>query len=226
MKIIIVVQDITLFNSFYELAENSDIELINGKVENKLFDIIANDKKIDGLVIQSDFPFSQRAVDYFKKRLPYTPTIIYVIDNKSLEGADISMPFCYNIDSASIYQITIENINNYKRNFRKLKDLFTKIEKSINFGPCTYDPILRTIVYDNKTLKISPKMGGIIQILGMNYRKVVSKDIILEVVWEKSGDYFAGRSMDVYITNLRKLLKDKEIPLEIKNIQGRGLIIR
>lgn len=225
MKIIIAVQDINLFNEFYDLAKDSNIELINGKIENKLFDIIAN-SKIDALVIQSDLSFTQRAIDYFKKRFPYIPTIIFVSKNKYVENGDISMPFCIEADTKLIYQITLENIKNYKRNFKKLKELFTKIEKPVNFGPCIYDPILRTITHNKNILKISPKMGGLIQILGMNYGKVVNKDIILEAVWEKSGDYFASRSMDVYITNLRKLLKEHNIPLEIKNIQGRGLIIK
>lgn len=225
MKIIIAVQDINLFNSFYSLVKDTNIELINGKIENKLFDIISN-QKISAFVIQSNISFSQRAIDYFKKRFPYVPTIIYVSKNKYIKNGDISMPFCDDVDPELIFKITLENIENYKQNFKKLKELFTKIDKPINFGPCVYDPILRTIIHNKNIIKISPKMGGIIQILGMNYGKIVNKDIILESVWEKPGDYFASRSMDVYITNLRKLLKENNIPLEIKNIQGIGLIIK
>ena len=225
MKLIIAIHDINLFNSFFEVAESLNIELINGKIENQLFDIIASNK-IDAIIIQNNFSFSQRAVDFVKKRHPYVPIIIYVTENQTIEGCDISMPLCPEIDTTTLFRITLDNINNYKNNFKKLKELFTKIEKPISFGPCSYDPTLRTLFYNQNKIKISPKMGGLLQILGMNFGKVVSKDIILEAVWEKSGDYFAGRSMNVYITNLRKLFKEKEIPLEIKNIQGRGLIIK
>ena len=71
---------------------------------------------------------------------------------------------------------------------------------------------------------MTAKEGGILEILGSNFGTVVNKDIILEKVWQKS-DYFSGRSMDVYITNLRNLLKKHNIDLTIENITGSGLIL-
>jgi DNA-binding response OmpR family regulator len=68
------------------------------------------------------------------------------------------------------------------------------------------------------------KAGGIIELLAINYGQVVKKEVILEKVWRKS-DYFAGRSMDVYVTNLRNTLRNNKIKLSIKNISGIGLIL-
>jgi DNA-binding response OmpR family regulator len=225
MKIVIAITDINIFNTFYAIAEEKGIELVNGKVENKLFDIIASNK-IDGFVIQNNLPFTKRAIEYIKKKHPYVPLIIYTANDDVINGGDIYMSFNNELDDTILFQLTLQNIKNFKTNFKKLKELFTKIEKSVEFGPCVYDPTLRTISYNGSKIKVSPKMGGLLQILAMNFGKVVNKDIILEAVWEKSGDYFASRSMDVYITNLRKLLKEKNIPLDIKNIQGRGLVIK
>ena len=72
--------------------------------------------------------------------------------------------------------------------------------------------------------KFSIKEGGILEILASNYGNVVKKEIILEKLWRKN-DYFAGRSMDVYISYLRKTFKDNKIKLSIKNIAGIGLIL-
>ena len=46
----------------------------------------------------------------------------------------------------------------------------------------------------------------------------------MEKVWQKS-DYFSGRSMDVYVTHLRRLFEKNGIKLEIKNISGIGLTL-
>ena len=95
----------------------------------------------------------------------------------------------------------------------------------IEFGNCRYDPTRRTLFFKEKEVKkLSAKEGGIMEILSSNYGEVVKREIILEKVWHKD-DYFAGRSMDVYVTNLRKLFAAKSVFLSIKNISGVGLIL-
>jgi DNA-binding response OmpR family regulator len=95
----------------------------------------------------------------------------------------------------------------------------------IEFNNCKYDPTRRTLFYKGKEVKkLSAKEGGIVEILASNFGEVVKKEIILEKVWHKS-DYFSGRSMDVYVTHLRNLLKESDIDVNIKNISGVGLIL-
>jgi two-component system, OmpR family, response regulator len=100
-----------------------------------------------------------------------------------------------------------------------------KQKEKIEFANCVYDPNLRTLYYRNKEIsKLSEKTGGIIEILASNFGKLVKKELILEKIWFKS-DYFSSRSMDVYITNIRKLFKQNNIELKIKNVSKSGLII-
>ena len=49
---------------------------------------------------------------------------------------------------------------------------------------------------------------------------VVARDIILNGVWGQD-DYFVGRSLDVFITKLRKYLKEDD-KIQIQNIHGIG----
>ena len=72
--------------------------------------------------------------------------------------------------------------------------------------------------------KLSEKQGGILEMLASNYGNAVKKDLILEKVWRKN-DYYSSRSMDVYITGIRKIFKENKIKLQIKNISGVGLIL-
>jgi DNA-binding response OmpR family regulator len=49
---------------------------------------------------------------------------------------------------------------------------------------------------------------------------VLPRELALKNIWG-NDDYFNGRSMDVYITKIRKYLKD-DPSLEIINIHGKG----
>jgi DNA-binding response OmpR family regulator len=54
----------------------------------------------------------------------------------------------------------------------------------------------------------------------MNVNKVLERNYALKQVWD-DDNYFNARSMDVYITKLRKLLKSDD-SIEILNIHGKG----
>ena len=62
--------------------------------------------------------------------------------------------------------------------------------------------------------------------LAINPNALISREMALKKIWG-SDDYFTARSMDVYITKLRKFLSD-DPDLNIKNIHGAGfqLIVR
>ena len=95
----------------------------------------------------------------------------------------------------------------------------------ISFGACKYDPSRRSLSFNDKHVKkCSKKEGGILEVLASHVGVLVKKEVILEKVWHKS-DYYAGRSMDVYVSHLRKLFEENDIPFTIKNISGKGLIL-
>ena len=50
--------------------------------------------------------------------------------------------------------------------------------------------------------------------------QVVARDVVLNAVWGQD-DYFVGRSLDVFITKLRKYLKE-DPRIQIANIHGIG----
>jgi DNA-binding response OmpR family regulator len=81
-----------------------------------------------------------------------------------------------------------------------------------------------TIGNDEK--KLSPKEAQLLELLAINPNALISREMALKKIWG-SDDYFTARSMDVYITKLRKFLSD-DPDLNIKNIHGAGfqLIVR
>jgi DNA-binding response OmpR family regulator len=54
--------------------------------------------------------------------------------------------------------------------------------------------------------------------------KVIERDVFLKTIWEDDG-FFVARSMDVFISRLRRYLRD-DPSLRIENIRGVGYVMR
>jgi len=88
-------------------------------------------------------------------------------------------------------------------------------------GSYVYDSNKQTLTYkDHEPTKLTTKESELLKLLCMNMNKVLERNYALNQVWE-DDNYFNARSMDVYITKLRKLLKN-DSHLEILNIHGKG----
>ncbi|HUM53364.1 MAG TPA: response regulator transcription factor [Chitinophagales bacterium] len=67
---------------------------------------------------------------------------------------------------------------------------------------------------------ITKKEAALLEYLAKNANQPVKREDMLMKIW-KDDSYFAGRSMDVYITKIRKYLKD-DPNVEIQNVHGVG----
>ncbi|MGE5354813.1 MAG: response regulator transcription factor [Deltaproteobacteria bacterium] len=68
--------------------------------------------------------------------------------------------------------------------------------------------------------KLSPKEAELLKLLCKHQNKVLPREITLKQIWNKN-DYFTARSMDVFITKLRKYL-ELDDTIKIDNIHGNG----
>ncbi|MCF6365921.1 MAG: response regulator transcription factor [Bacteroidales bacterium] len=84
---------------------------------------------------------------------------------------------------------------------------------------------LRTDSSDKKTAKLTSKESELLKLLCKHEDTLMRRDYALKVIW--SGDnYFNARSMDVYITKLRKLLQiDPRVKIINKHGEGYKLIV-
>ena len=108
-----------------------------------------------------------------------------------------------------------------------LKRNKTKIEKStklIRFGLSEYDPENLTYSKDGDSYPLTEMEAQLLEMLIEKQNQLVRREDILEKIWGEN-DYFKGRSLDVFITRLRKYLK-KDESLEIKNHHGVGFSLR
>ena len=83
---------------------------------------------------------------------------------------------------------------------------------------------LRTLVIQGRERKLSQREAELLQLLLQHKGSYVSRSEILKRLWGRD-DYFTAKSMDVYITRVRKLIKE-DPNLEIENLYGTGYRIR
>ena len=68
--------------------------------------------------------------------------------------------------------------------------------------------------------KLTTKESELLKLLCLNVNKVLERNYALKHIWA-DDNYFNARSMDVYITKLRKHLK-RDPAVEIINVHGKG----
>ncbi len=94
----------------------------------------------------------------------------------------------------------------------------------LQIGRYSFNVKNRTLTFeDGSQEKLSPKEADLLFFLNQNANKVVDRNITLEKIWGETG-YFTARSMDVYITKLRKCLRN-DPSIEITNVHGTGYIL-
>jgi two-component system, OmpR family, response regulator len=90
-------------------------------------------------------------------------------------------------------------------------------------GEYTFTYRFRTIERKEVKVTLSPKEAGLLRLLCLRKNELLPREEALQKIW-LNDDYFTARSMDVYITKLRKYLKD-DPSIEIRNIHGSGFIL-
>lgn len=80
------------------------------------------------------------------------------------------------------------------------------------------------LVSEKAAYQLTIREAELMAYLVKNKDQVVSREQILETLWGKN-DYFMGRSMDVFVSRIRKYLKD-DPGLQLETIRGVGYILR
>ncbi len=87
-------------------------------------------------------------------------------------------------------------------------------------GGFMFDTQKQLLTIDGKNTKLTTKESELLAMLCAHANEILQRDFTLKTIWE-DDNYFNARSMDVYITKLRKHLK-ADPSIEIINIHGKG----
>lgn len=96
-------------------------------------------------------------------------------------------------------------------------------QEIISLGKYSFDFNNQSLTIGNKTKRITEKESEILRYLSQHRDKVVKREDLLKDIWGEN-DYFLGRSLDVFITKIRKYLNE-DPNLNIENVFGVGFIL-
>jgi DNA-binding response OmpR family regulator len=89
-----------------------------------------------------------------------------------------------------------------------------------DIGEYSFDSLKQLLTFRNQTMKLTTKESELLELLCRHRNEVMERNYALKAIWI-DDNYFNARSMDVYITKLRKYLK-KDPSVKILNVHGKG----
>ena len=92
--------------------------------------------------------------------------------------------------------------------------------KQFEIGSYTFDYTTQIIYFEDRKQKLSTKEAELLRLLCLKKNTVLTREEALLSIWH-DDNYFNGRSMDVFLSKLRKYLKE-DPKVEIINVHGKG----
>jgi DNA-binding response OmpR family regulator len=103
---------------------------------------------------------------------------------------------------------------------RRTKGSGEGINNCKNIGKYDFDPQKQILKINNLVHNLTTKETELLKLLCNNKNRILERNFALKAIWI-DDNYFNARSMDVYITKLRKYLKD-DPSVQIINVHGKG----
>jgi DNA-binding response OmpR family regulator len=94
------------------------------------------------------------------------------------------------------------------------------VQSQFQIGDYTFDFTTQMIQYKGQQQKLSTKEAELLQLLCLKQNTVLTREEALLSIWH-DDNYFNGRSMDVFLSKLRKYLRE-DPKVEILNVHGKG----
>jgi len=106
----------------------------------------------------------------------------------------------------------------------RIKNILKRNESStkliIELGNYSFIPSQFQLLFQNETIQLTEKESELLLLLSKNNQKIINRKEILETLWGEN-DYFLGRSLDVFMTRLRKYFQ-KDERIKFDSVRGIG----
>lgn len=110
----------------------------------------------------------------------------------------------------------VSRMNNVLRRYRKL-------DSTVEYGGVTVDPVKGTVTKNGSEIFLSALEYRLLLIFFNNKGRVLSRNKLLEEIWDMAGEYVNDNTLTVYIKRLRcKIEDDPQNPEIIRTIRGLG----
>lgn len=88
------------------------------------------------------------------------------------------------------------------------------------FGKCTLDTVTQKLVTTAGEYSLSYKEAALLELLVQQKNNILERQVALQTIWGEDS-YYNTRSMDVFMSHIRKMLKD-EAGIQLMNIRSIG----
>lgn len=192
----------------FEVSWLTDGESVLKKLEDTTADIVVLDvmmPKLDGYTVAQSI----------RKKSPDLPIIFLtaksetedVVQGFEVGGNDyLKKPF-------SMQELVVRMKALLNRNL-------TPEQSIVKIGMYTFSPVSQTLMFNNQELSLTHRESQLLHALYLNRNRILDRSYILKKLWG-DDDFFNGRSMDVFISKLRKKLA-QDGSVSILNVRGYG----
>jgi hypothetical protein len=143
----------------------------------------------------------------------YTVQVLF-IENDSFMSANKNLI----IIGLLILILTLVAITYFKR--KPKTNLINKLDDHIKIGNYKFYEAQNKLVKDAVEIKLSTKECELMNMFSSQQNQVIKRDVLIKKIWEDNG-VFVGRSLDTFISKLRKKFKDDD-SINIINVHGVG----
>ena len=145
---------------------------------------------------------------------------IFFMSARSMQE-DILKGFSLNADDYITKPFSMEELlMRIKAILRRTSQGIEDEQQIFQIGKYTFDNNMQHLIFQDNIIKLTSKESALLYVLCEKVGKVINRTYILNKVWDKN-DYYNARSMDVYVTKLRKFLKD-DPNVSLLNVHGVG----
>jgi two-component system, OmpR family, response regulator VicR len=173
-----------------------------------IFDIMMPLK--DGLTLAKDI----RIID---KKIPIIFLTAKALKEDKIEGFETGADD-YVVKPFSMEELLLRIKAITRRTYEQY--VYSKDNEIINFGGFIFEPSRQLLIHKKMQQKLTTKESELLYVLCANINLVVERTLILKMIW-KNDSHYNARSMDVFISRIRKYLSlDPDV--QLINCHGTG----
>jgi DNA-binding response OmpR family regulator len=217
IRVLLAEDELALAQIIKESLETRNFEVIHGKNGEEAFDFFLKENP-DIIVLDVMMPLKDgfSVAKDVRKINKNVPIIFLTAKSQTLDVVD---GFAFGGNDYLKKPFSMEEL------IVRMQSLLGRIENKTNedtiaIGNYLFYPIKQILVHNYTIENLTHRETALLQLLIENKNEIIDREVILKKIWNNT-DFFSGRSMDVFITKLRKkLILDTKI--QIINIRSKG----
>jgi len=218
-----LVRPIVYENNTYRIQFGSDFSFLPDNLVNTIDTLIKVSLPYDNYLVQVENCKTKEVV-YSYEINPFSPTAEVACKTREQPEAcyEIVVQFYTqeeNSTSLFLYILLAVLVFTIAIYFYLKKQRPNSVD-GIVLGAYVYSPKKMTLTLVNNTIELTSKESELLSLLYASVNETVDRETLLNKVWGDEGDY-VGRTLDVYISKLRKKL-EHDPSIQLKNIRGVG----